>query len=248
MCRRLGIVKLPLLTSLIRRRLLVNFRVDPAAIQRVLLAPFRPQLVDGAAVAGVCLIRLEQVRPAFARALPLGISSQNAAHRIAVTWPGPEGETQKGVYITRRDTASTLVRLAGGRLFPGAHHHAKFDVVEGDDILKLDMVADDGTAVAVNGKMSPTIDGALFKSVAEASAFFEAGALGYSPAREPGKVEGFRLETRDWRIEPFHIDSVHASFYEDDRFFPSGSVVFDHALIMRNVVADWRAAPDIENV
>jgi len=56
-------VLLPGIHGQIERRLLVNYRVDPEVIARVLPQPFRPQLVGGAAVAGICLIRLGQMRP-----------------------------------------------------------------------------------------------------------------------------------------------------------------------------------------
>ena len=58
-------------------------------------------------MAGICLIRLEQMRPA---GLPsfCGLSSENAAHRIAVEWQEPAGAWREGVYIPRRDTGSRL--------------------------------------------------------------------------------------------------------------------------------------------
>ena len=56
-------MKLPKVHGVIGRRLLVNFRVEPGVIQRQLPAPFRPKLYDGHAVAGICLIRLEDIRP-----------------------------------------------------------------------------------------------------------------------------------------------------------------------------------------
>ena len=49
---------LPTISGLIRRRILVNFRVDPDVIQPLLPAPFRPKLLGDAAVAGICLPRL----------------------------------------------------------------------------------------------------------------------------------------------------------------------------------------------
>ena len=45
--------------GVIRRRILVNFRVAPEVMQRHLPQPFRPKLLGGQAVAGICLIRLE---------------------------------------------------------------------------------------------------------------------------------------------------------------------------------------------
>src|SRR5262245_35657871 len=120
---------LPTIHGIIRRRILVNFRVDPAVMQRLLPEPFRPQLLAGAPVGGICLIRLEELRP---RPLPalVGLSSENAAHRVAVSWKTPSGEDREGVYIPRRDSNSLVNRLAGGRLFPGEHHRAAFSVVD----------------------------------------------------------------------------------------------------------------------
>ena len=90
-------MRIPTIQGLIDRRVLVNFRVDPDVLSRVVPSPFRPQTVNGFGVAGICLIRLKHIRP---RILPsfLGISSENAAHRIAVEWDS-NGVTKTGVYI-----------------------------------------------------------------------------------------------------------------------------------------------------
>ena len=124
-------MRLPVISGVIERRLLLNFRVNLAVLERLLPEPFRPVLVGGAGMAGVCLIRLGRVRPS---GLPgwLGIGSENAAHRIAVSWERG-GERREGVYIPRRDTSSWLNVLAGGRLFPGMHHHARFRIAERGD-------------------------------------------------------------------------------------------------------------------
>ena len=97
-------MRVPILRGVIDRRMLLNFRVRPEAIARLLPVPFQPRLVQGYAMAGVCLIRLKQIRPRFLPA-PLGISSENAAHRIAVEWE-QDGKLHQGVYIPRRDTSS----------------------------------------------------------------------------------------------------------------------------------------------
>ncbi|MDQ3009459.1 MAG: DUF2071 domain-containing protein [Acidobacteriota bacterium] len=76
-------MKLPAIEGIIRRRILVNYRVSPEVIQRLLPSRFRPKLYAGYAVAGICLIRLEHMRPQNLPAV-VGISSENAAHRIAM--------------------------------------------------------------------------------------------------------------------------------------------------------------------
>src|SRR3979409_896510 len=139
-------MRLPVIQGVIRRRILAHFRVDPATMQRENPARFPPKLQNGFAVAGVCLIRLEHIRP---RAMPeiVGLNSENAAHRVAVTWD-EDGRTCEGVFISRRDTGSQIAHLAGGRLFPGEHHHASFSVTESESDISLQMKSDDA-AVAL---------------------------------------------------------------------------------------------------
>jgi hypothetical protein len=103
-------MQIPVIRGVIDRRILVNFRVDPALLARLLPAPFRPKLVNAAGMAGVYLIRLTDIRPRFVPSF-LGISSENAAHRIAVEW-NQDGNIREGVFIPRRDTSSRLNTLA----------------------------------------------------------------------------------------------------------------------------------------
>ena len=92
-------MKPPVMSGLIERRLLVNYRVDPEVAARLLPEPLRPQLVAGSAVAGICLIRLGQMRPGGLPAW-MGLRSENAAHRVAVEWDTRSG-VESGVYIPR---------------------------------------------------------------------------------------------------------------------------------------------------
>jgi len=229
------------LNSTIRRRLLVNYRADPSVVQTLLPPPFAPDLFDGQAVVGVCAIHLARIRPSFFGKLPLGVHNQGTAHRIAVTWLD-DGARRHGVYIVRRDTSSALVAWAGGRLFPGAHHHARFQVREDATSLALAMRADDGTEVAVDGEDADALPSrSMFGSLDAASRFFEAGALGYSPARSGG-VEAFTLETARWQVRPFAVRSLVSSLFDDARQFPRGSIAFDHALVMRDTASVWRTS------
>jgi len=236
---------LPVIEGLIKRRILVNFSADPAVVAKMLPAPLKPKLAGDRAVVGICLIRLEQIRPKHLPAA-LGISSENAAHRIAVTWTDAEGRLQEGVYIPRRDTDSALNHLAGGRLFPGEHHLAKFDVTDDDGRVTLAMRANDGGAsVDVRGTDDVALSSSLFPSLDAASAFFRAGSLGYSARSEGDRLDGITLHTEAWKVAPFNVRKVHSSFFEDISRFPAGSVTFDCALVMRDVHHEWRSEPDL---
>jgi len=235
----------PEVHGIIRRRLLVNFRVEPEVIQRHLPAPFRPKLHDGHAIAGICLIRLEGIRPKRVPQL-LGISSENAAHRIAVVWEDG-GETREGVYIPRRDTSSLLNHLAGGRVFPGEHHRAKFQVIDDGDRIDLHMQAADGNVqVDVAGHVASELPPAsVFRTVSDASAFFEPGSLGYSATASGHRLDGIVLRTHSWAVTPLAIERVHSSYFSDESRFPAGSVTFDCALLMRDIAHEWQAADDM---
>lgn len=234
-------MKIPMIRGVIDRRILVNFQVDPGILSRFLPAPFRPKLAGDAGIAGVCLIRLKEIRPRFVPA-PWGISSENAAHRIAVEWTS-EGQLHEGVYIPRRDTSSRLNTLAGGRLFPGMHHPAHFDVQEEGDSYSVALRSkDDQVHVEVAGRVASELPRAsVFTSLEEASAFFERGALGYSATTQPGHFDGLELRSLKWRVEPLAVERVSSSFFADEKVFPKGSVHFDCALLMRDIEHEWHA-------
>ncbi|CAD74636.1 MAG TPA: hypothetical protein DDX19_13190 [Rhodopirellula baltica] len=232
-------MRIPTIRGLIDRRVLVNYRVDPDVLSRVCPAPFRPQTVNGFGMAGLCLIRLKHIRPKRWPSF-LGISSENAAHRIAVEWE-IDGVRRTGVYIPRRDTSSMLNAVAGGRVFPGVHHRARFMVRETDEEYRIAMDSVDGTAhVAVEGRTADELPASsVFANVAKCSQFFEAGSLGYSPASEATQFDGLELRTANWHVQPLAVTSVRSSFFDDRDVFPEGSVSFDNALLMRGVDHEW---------
>jgi hypothetical protein len=239
------VVRLPNVHGTIKRRLLINFRVDPAVMQRHLPGPFRPKLHDGHAIAGICLIRLENIRP---RRFPqmLGLSSENAAHRIAVLWDDQTG-VHEGVYIPRRDTGSLINHFAGGRLFPGEHQRARFHVVENEPDIALEMHSADGCVdIDIVGREVEQLTAtSLFRSVSEASTFFEGGSVGYSVTSSGRRLDGLALKIESWRVAPLEIERAHSSYFTDPTLFPRGSIDFDCALIMRNIAHEWKMAADM---
>ena len=238
-------MRLPKVHGLIKRRLLVNFRVDPEVIRRQLPAPFVPKVHDGHAIAGICLIRLEEIRPkGFPRIV--GLASENAAHRIAVRWEDEAG-LHEGVYIPRRDTGSMISHLAGGRLFPGEHQRAVFHVRDDGEHVELHMRSADGVAeVKVAGRTAAALPStSCFQSLPQASGFFEPGSVGYSATASGQRLDGIVLKTHEWTIAPLAVEEVYSSYFADRNLFPVGSVAFDCALVMRNISHEWHSATDM---
>lgn len=238
-------MRLPVICGVIERRILVNYRIAPEVLAKTLPSPFRPKLYNGYGVAGICLIRLRGIRP---RGLPhwIGIASENAAHRTAVEWVENDGIRQ-GVYVRRRDSNSWLNTMAGGRMFPGIHFHARFTVHEAGDHFEVSVESDDGTmSLAVAGDVGPELPaGSMFESLAKASAFFEAGSLGYSATPDAGRFQGLELRCQQWKIEPLAVSAVHSSVFDNRQLFPVGSVEFDSALLMRGIEHEWHGQSDL---
>ncbi len=231
------------LASVIERRILINYRVDPDIAAALLPPSLEPQIQHGWAVGGICLIRLGHTRPRWAPTR-LGLRSENAAHRIAVRWHGSGGE-QTGVYIPRRDSGSWANVIGGGRVFPGHHGSARFDVQETAREMRVSYAGRDGVAyvdasVTVAEKFAGT---ELFPDLPAASEFFRTSPQGFSPrrTRTDGGLEGVELSSADWHVEPLTIDSVRSSYFDDVARFPAGSAVLDSALLMRDLPVSWHA-------
>ncbi len=231
-------MQIPVVSGIIDRRILANYRIGPEVISRILPAPFQPKLVNGFAIGGICLIRLKAVRPRFLP-IPWGLRSENAAHRIAVQWESG-GELHEGVYIPRRDSDSRMSALAGGRIFPGIHHNARFTVAESGGRYSVQIDSDDGvTKMAIAGRVADQMPASsTFDSVLAASEFFERGSLGYSDMRN-GDFDGLELRCNDWHVNAFAVNGIESSFFDDRSVFPAGSIEFDSALLMRGIRHEW---------
>jgi hypothetical protein len=231
-------MRIPTVIGTIDRRILINYQAEKDCVERLLPEPFRPKLVNGKAIVGICLIRLKYIRPKGIQ-LKFGLSSENGAHRIAVEWT-EHGEIKEGVYVPRRDTSSRLNSLSGGRIFPGVHHLANFSVKEGNGKYAIDFTSDDATYLSISAhetkEWSKT---SVFHNIECASDFFKNGSVGYSPARSHETFDGLELKTNNWEVSPLAVTHVRSSFFEDEQNFPTGSVIFDNALLMKNIDHEW---------
>lgn len=240
-------MKIPILSGIIRRRILLNYRVSPDVAATHLPSNFRPKLIRDHAIAGICLIRLEQVRP---KGLPafIGISSENAAHRFAVEWTNADGSTSEGVFVPRRDTDSTLNSLAGGRIFPGVHHHSTFTVNDQAPHLSIHVQSSDSRhpLIEIEAQETQTFPtDSIFNSLQESSAFFENGCIGYSSRPDGCILDGLQLKIDSWQVSPLAIIKATSTYFDNPALFPPNSIHFDHALIMRGLPHEWHSQPSM---
>jgi hypothetical protein len=227
------------INACVERRLLVNWRADPGAIAPLLPSAFRPQLVAGYAVVGICFVRLGHLRPG---GIPtrLGIGIESAAHRIAVERETPDG-IHRSVYIVQRTTNSRVAVLAGGRLFPGVHSHASFDVHEIGDQLDISFAADaDQANASVSVRLADGLASQLFANMDVISTFFRQAPVGWSPNLRRGSLDGVELASDPWSMTPATIQHVRSSYFDDPQRFPPGSIEVHSAVAMYNLPVSWR--------
>lgn len=231
-------MKIPTIRGIIERRILVNFTADPQYVEKIIPPPFRPKVYKGKAIVGICLIRLKNIRP---KGLPgfVGVSSENGAHRIAVEWD-EDGQVKEGVYVPRRDTSLLFNNIVGGRLFPGKHYLANFDVREEGGNYHVGFVSSDKTSITVDAQTTDEFNSdSIFQNLDNASCFFEGGDVGYSPNKD--KFDGLQLKAFKWEVKPLKVSHVQSSFFEDESVFPKGSVQFDNALLMTSIEHEWHS-------
>lgn len=203
---------LPTIEGIIARRVLLNVRVDPEVAARIVPAPLEVDVRSDSAVAGVCLIRLEGLRPKGSPTA-VGISSENMAHRIAIRYPSRDG-MKRGVFIWRRETDNGLMKLLGGRLFPGVHGKATFDVSEGSGYLEYRVRSSSDVDLSLGLHTETEWRGCqLFPELRDIETFFADGDYGYSCTLRGDRLEGLRLRSLAWKMNPLMVShmSWHSS-------------------------------------
>jgi Uncharacterized conserved protein (COG2071) len=238
-------LQVPDLVGRIERRLLINFRADPTVVESILPAPFSPQVVDGASIVGICIIRLAGARAAGLPAR-IGITAEHVAHRIAVNLPEGHGSSS-GVFVPRRDTSSPLVSVVGSRFFSGGLHRAQCRVTEAGGHYHAALTSrDHRTDVLVDGELTDRLpETSIFANLSESSAFFQNGSVGYSTGAMAGRFDGVLLQTDRWEVRPLAVTAVRSSFFADRTLFPASSVEFDHALVMTDIESRWTMLPPL---
>jgi hypothetical protein len=236
---------LPALEGVIRRRVLLNFRVAPEIVAPLIPDPLEVLTHGEAAIVGICLIGMERLRP---KGVPgwFGVASENMAHRIAIRYPTGTGMSD-GVFIWRRDTDQCLVSLLGGRLFPGVHQRAAFTIEDDDKDVSICVRTQDRLADVRFDASHETewCSHSVFSTFDDAVTFFRRGDCGFSCSLREGRLDGLQLKTLRWEMQPLRVNQLHSAFFEDRERFPSNTVQFDCALMMRGIPHEWHEISDV---
>ncbi|MEZ4771744.1 MAG: DUF2071 domain-containing protein [Bacteroidia bacterium] len=237
-------MKIPALTGLIEKRILINYRVEPAVLKKLLPSPFEPKLFGNYGIAGICFFHINHLKIKGLPFLP-GISAENVSHRIAVTWE-EAGIRKEGLYIPRRDTSSLIIHSAGGKIFPGMHKLGRFKTREANGYYELHLTNRDQTRLSFLAKETTAFShGSVFSDLHSAADLFAQNSLEYAPRFKNMIYDGIAFRANRQKVQPLHICQMRSDFFENEETFPKGSVFFDHALLMKNIRSEWTALPEL---
>ena len=227
-----------IIEGIIDRRILVNYRIDPHYLKKVLPSPFRPRLIKGYGMGGICLIRFKKMRPTWLPSM-VGTSSENGTHRFCVEWK-ENGKWRSGIYIKKRFTNSRLHEFGGDKIFPGALNFSDFKVSEGKGHYSVSFRCKGGEyAYVETQEVRQFPKDSLFKTIEEASEDFRKDQIGFSQDRQKNQFKGVKLNTDNWAVSPLVLKNCKSSLFSDPDIFPAGSVEVDHVLLMKNIKHSW---------
>lgn len=220
---------------MVKHRMLINYRLDANFARTLVAEGMRPQLVNGYAVAGICHIVQNRLRPSWL-GLPVGLAVEGTAHRIAVEWDDETG-THAGVYIFMRHTNSRFANLFGGFFAPGVHNRARIASSIGGEVVRLELSAD-GYAADAEVAIADEFHSVLFRDdLQAASNFFRAGSIGWSPDRHD-RLEAVQIDSGQWTVSPATVLHLESAFYD------ALGAELDNVIVLRDVPFDW-SAPEI---
>lgn len=226
----------PVLRGTVDRRLVVTYRLDPAAAAGAVPDRFRPRTRDGHALGSLLLLRIRGLRP---RGLPdrAGTTHHHALHRVAVEW-SEGGRERTGAYVVRRASDSRLSALLGRWLAPGGAHHAAFELDVTDERVAATVSERSGVRAHVVGTPAEGLPyDSVFDSVPSAAAYFEADVAGHSPPDEG--YRGVALRMLDWEVTPLTVETASASFFDE----LGDAATVDHAFVTRPMPETGREPP-----
>jgi Uncharacterized conserved protein (COG2071) len=222
--------RLPSVRALVEERIIFTYRLPADHLESLLPVTWlTPQLVDGSAVASVCVLRLSKITAGPVPSL-FGVQSISAARRYGVRDERSGGSP--AVFVTERTTNSVLGSLFTGAGFSAEHEHVPATISRDDDSTLVTLGSDRFTGRAV---ASPRWSSSLFPTLEDFSTFLAEGIRSYGPSRREGQLTVLDLSKEDKGYEPLTAREVGGSLVQP--WLDAGAVLDS---VARTVNAKYR--------
>lgn len=216
---------------------LVNYAVDPAALQRRLPAHLEPATHAGLGFVSIVIAKMERMRPAF---LPrwAGITYHQVVYR-AVVRCGAE----RGVAFLRSDADNPLMVAAGNALTFFRFHRAKISCTTGHEV-RFSLRPSGGEAAAIDARYAVTDPGELpasthFADLPSAQAFLSELYVAFGARRADGRIEKVRIERTPWQSQVVPDVGGRYEAMTSGVLFRDSEAALDSIFLVRNLSYRW---------
>lgn len=223
--------RLPPVRALVKERIIFTYRLPPEHLKKLLPVPWlMPQLVDGSAIASVCVLRLSNIVPGQVPTF-LGARSISTARRYGVLDQRNEGSP--AVFVTERTTSSVLGSFLTAVGFSARHQH-----------LPTRIRRDGHSSLITLGKekfrarVTPAQhwSSSLFPTIQTFSTFLAEGVRSYGTSRHAGRLTVLDLAKEDNGYVPLTAYEVGGSSVQP--WLEAGAVL-DNAARTVNSMYRW---------
>ena len=218
---------------------LVNMRMAPETLARVLPAPLQPDVYGGRAFLSVVIADMERMRPAFVpRAL--GITYQQVVYRAVVRCGG-----QRGVHFLRSDADHPLMVVMGNLLSFFRFHPARIVRTQGGGLHHFDLVATPSDRADIHatfdvGHGSRTVPASsVFPDIDDAQRFLVELYTAFRPSSDGQRVSSVDIERGRWNITMVDAPRARFDLMNGSALFPPGSTEIDSVIYVEDIEYVW---------
>jgi uncharacterized protein YqjF (DUF2071 family) len=218
---------------------LVNFRMAPETLARVLPPPLEPDVYRGQAFLSVVIAEMEQMRPAF---MPpaLGITYQQVVYRAVVRC----GD-QRGVHFLRSDADNPLMVVMGNLLSFFRFHEARVVRASGAGLHHFDLVAASGDHADIHatfdvGRGSRAVPASsVFPDIDKAQRFLVELYTAFRPSSDGATMSSVDIERGRWHIRMVDAPRARFDLMDGSHPFPAGSTTLDSVIYVEDIEYLW---------
>jgi uncharacterized protein YqjF (DUF2071 family) len=220
-----------------RHCFLVNFAVEPEAMQRLLPPPLSPDLYDGKAFLSIVIADMEKMRPAFLPAA-FGVSYTQVVYRAVIRCQG-----ERGVHFLRSDADNRWMCLLGNGLTFFHFNYSRIQWQQEGGCIQFDLTspfrhhADIHATYEVSPPLAQMPSTSRFLSLAQAQEFLVELYAAY--ASDTSGVSRVRIKRGVWNIQIVQDTERVYEFMNGSRMFPEGTASLDSVFYVRNLPYRW---------
>ena len=229
--------------TIFRHCYLVNFAVEPEALQRLLPSPLEVDQHEGKAYVSIVLANMEKMRPAFLPRI-FGVTYNQVVYRAVVRCQG-----KRGVFFLRSDADNCLMVWLGDALTFFRFHYSRIRwelMGEGEGEARIRLESEpsgraDIRAHFISSANPRTLPGSSRFADAKAAKDFLVELYSAFAVDSKGRPTEVKIERTDWELWQVEDQTAFYPFMQGEGPFKAGEAVIDSIFYVRDLPYHWLA-------